>query len=81
MTVNAAVWILYDGRAMGGNGPGDAVALVVCESDLEARSYAGDYGDMACYAYTPEERWAWDWSVESGFSDANDCEHYDEEKG
>ncbi len=67
-------WILYDGRASGGPGSDSdaAVVLVSCDSDKEARSYAGDYGDMACYTYdeqTQEELWLWDWKEPHGFSD------------
>lgn len=73
-------WILYDGRACDGKGSGDASVLVSCDDDAEARTYAGDYGDMACYSYTPEEghdsgprtvfdeRWEWNWLVFGGFS-------------
>ena len=73
-------WILYDARACDGKGSGDASVLVTCGNDAEARTYAGDYGDMACYSYTPEEghdsgprtvfdeRWEWNWLVDGGFS-------------
>ena len=64
-------WILYDGRACGDAGNDSAVVLVSCDSDKEARSYAGQYGEMACYVYdeeTQEDRWLWDWSDAEGFS-------------
>ena len=72
---NRRLYILYDGRACGNCSTDDAVVLVSCSSDEEARSYDGDFGDMACYAYTVRgealcnERWVWDWRVQSGFSD------------
>ncbi len=64
-------WILYDGRACDGKGSGNASVLVFCDDDAEARTYAGDFGDMACYSYnekTQEERWEWNWLVDGGFS-------------
>ena len=69
-------WILYDGRACGGPGSDSDAALVLvsCEDDDEARSYAGTYGHMACYAYTEGEdfeAWLWDWTDEGGFSDGS----------
>jgi hypothetical protein len=78
------VYLLYDARACGDcgqNGPPDeSLVLVACESDHEARSYAGDFGDMACYSYRErpgsrgkteavDERWEWDWYVGGGFND------------
>lgn len=60
-------WILYDGRACGGQGTEDASVLVCCGSNQEAKSYRGEYGDMACYSYAEkgteltDERWEWDW--------------------
>ena len=73
-------YVLFDGRAMGASGTDDAWAHVLCKSDACARSYAGDYGAMACYSYKVEkhegradrlidERWEWDWRPSSGFSD------------
>ena len=44
------VYILYDGRART-EGTDDAEILATCESDAEARSCRGDFGDMACYSY------------------------------
>ena len=57
-------WILYDARACGGVGTYVASVLVSCDSDEEARSYGGHYGEMACYSYDEEtevEQWEWDW--------------------
>lgn len=60
------MYILYDGRACGGQGTDDATVLVACSSDREARGYKGDYGQMACYSYAvngqelSDERWEWD---------------------
>ena len=78
------IYLLYDARACGDcgqNGPPDeSLVLVTCESDHEARSCAGDFGDMACYSYSEkrvssrktevvDERWEWDWCVGRGFND------------
>ena len=69
-----SVWVLFDGRACGGVGTDSAAVLVSCDSDNEARSYAGDYGTMACYRYRVEgsgpasEQWAWDWSPDEGYT-------------
>lgn len=65
-------FLLFDGRACGGEGNEDALVLVACDSDKEARSYAGDFGDMACYQYElvggewTNEEWWWDWYASSG---------------
>ena len=64
-------WILYDGRACGSAGTDRASVLVSCDSDEEARSYAGDYGTMACYTYeeaSQVEIWQWDWTDDDGFA-------------
>lgn len=73
------LWILYDGRACVGF-TDDATVLVSCDDDEEARTYAGNYGDMACYSYRVEkvqgkkpdelmdERWEWNWLANEGFS-------------
>jgi hypothetical protein len=52
------------------------MVLVACSGgDREARTYAGDYGSMACYSYKDDgknltdQRWEWDWHPETGFSD------------
>lgn len=79
------VYLLFDGRACGDCGqdgpPDESVCLVACESDREARSYAGDFGDMACFSYAErrrgrrnaelvDERWEWDWyAAGAGFND------------
>lgn len=47
-------YILYDGRACGGGETAGASVFVVCDSEKEAKSYKGDFGQMACYSY--EER-------------------------
>lgn len=75
-------WILYDGRACGGPGSDSdsAVVLVSCDSDEEARSYAGHFGHMACYFYREgdsDETWQWDWTDEDGFSDGAALEALD----
>ncbi len=60
-------YILYDGRACGAAGTEDASVLVACDSNREAKSYKGDYGQMACYSYAvngdqlSDERWGWDY--------------------
>ena len=69
---NARIWILYDGRACGGVGTEDAMVLVACTSEKEAKSYKGDFGDMACYSYSEivengknmlvDEKWEWDYN-------------------
>lgn len=72
-------YILYDGRAQANQGTEDAVILVACSSNKEARSYAGEYGDMACYSYREhgdweegdtliDEQWEWDWCENGGFT-------------
>lgn len=73
--MNGRQWILYDGRAVAGRGTDDAQVLVCCDSDREARSYAGDFGsEMACYSYRivgdqlVDERHEWDWFDGPGFS-------------
>jgi len=64
-------FILYDSRACGDSGNGEASILVSCDDDKEARSYAGDYGDMACYRYDEKNQsdlWQWDWTECDGFT-------------
>ena len=67
-------WILYDARACNGAGTDDAQILVCCDDEAEARTYCGDFGQMAAYSYArhnwngpgrryvDDERWEWDWS-------------------
>lgn len=62
-------YLLYDGRACGQQDTDFATVLVACESDKEARSYKGEYGDMACYSYEitengdlVDEQWEWDYA-------------------
>ncbi len=65
------IWILYDSRACGAVGTDDALVLVACDSEKEAKSYCGDYGAMACYSYAEvkrdgknileDEKWEWDY--------------------
>lgn len=65
----ARQYILYDGRACGGQGTDNASVLEACDSDEEAQEAKGDYGQMACYSYRLEpdgktlvdERWEWDY--------------------
>ncbi len=77
------MWFLYGPRACGAGGStADAVVLVSCDDELEARSYAGNYGDMSCWSYRiqkttgskPDElvggRWEWDWLKDDGFTDS-----------
>ena len=71
------LWILYGGRDCGAHG-----VLVSCDDETEARGYAGNYGDMACWSYRIQksrgtkpdelvgERWEWDWLVDGGFTDS-----------
>jgi hypothetical protein len=61
------IWILYDSRACGGVGTGDASVLVACDSNKEAKSYKGKFGGMACYSYEvngkilQDQKWEWDY--------------------
>jgi hypothetical protein len=61
------LYILYDGRACADNGTEDASVLVACGSNGEAKSYCGEFGQMACYSYREDngtmvdERWEWDY--------------------
>jgi|CXWL01.1.fsa_nt_gi hypothetical protein len=77
---NRRTYILYDSRAaVEGMDTDDASILVCCESDEEARTYAGHYGGMACWSYAREkidnkihlvdEQWEWNWFDDTGFSD------------
>lgn len=67
-------FILYDSRACGAQGTGDASMFVVCRSNREAKSYKGDFGAMACYSYRVDkthlidEQWEWDWYPKGGGS-------------
>ncbi len=80
--LSSRMWILYGARACGAGGStADAVVLVSCDDELEARSYAGNYGDMSCWSYRIQktagskpdelvgERWEWDWLADGGFTD------------
>lgn len=65
-------YILYDGRASFGD-TFDASVFVACDSDEEACSYKGDYGQMVCFSYAikenpgdepdelVDERFEWNW--------------------
>ena len=76
MTTARLQFVLYDGRACGGAGTEDSVVFAICDSEEEARSYQGLFGEwaMACYSYRVlpplssggnerlvDEKWEWDW--------------------
>ena len=65
------LYIVYDGRACGDQGTDDAMVMVSCDSLEEARSYNGDYGQVAIYSYDiyarnqlKNERWVEDYIPE-----------------
>lgn len=79
-------YLLYDGRAAFTASPEEFFELPVlasCDSDKEARSYAGDLGAMTCYSYPlykregdnpdiikeEDARHEWNWLPKSGFTD------------
>jgi hypothetical protein len=77
--VSNRLYILFDSRAATGDVAdleGTAV-LVVCESESQARSFAGEYGGMACWSYAKsgkvltDPQWEWNWFDDGGFSDVN----------
>lgn len=90
---NSRTFILYDSRAaVEGMDTDEASVLVCCESDEEARDYAGDYGGMACWSYAREkqpddtthlvdERWEWNWFDDQGFSDRPNSKPQKRSKG
>jgi hypothetical protein len=77
--VSKRLYILFDSRAATTD-PDDldeASVLVVCETDESARSFAGEYGGMACWSYAKsgkeltDPQWEWNWFDDGGFSDVN----------
>ena len=44
-------FILFDGRATGGQGTEDALALLSCQTRQEAWREASMYSECACYSY------------------------------
>lgn len=47
---------MWDSRACGSQGTDDAQVMVSCKSLKEARSYNGDYGQVAIYKYRINEK-------------------------
>lgn len=75
------LWILYAGSSGAiGLCTDSATILVSCDDEDEARTYAGSYGDMACYSYKVkgwgrelvDEQWEWDWLKAGGFEPATE---------
>ena len=77
------LWVIYDGRACGGDIPEEACIFIACDSNEEARSCVENYGDCACYSYKlgPKDtegrttlidpEWEWDWHIENGFNEGS----------
>ncbi len=67
------MYILYDGRACAGDSD-EASVLVACDSNEEAKSYKGEYGQMACFSYDISgkdlinEQHEWNYYPKTGFS-------------
>lgn len=57
-------FVVYDGRACGGRGTDRAQVMVACETLEEARSFNGDFGEVAIYSYEDDgsnEKWIEDY--------------------
>jgi len=70
------LYLIYDGRAAGGQGTEDAMVMVASgNSEEDARKDAKEHGDISsCYSYKDgdkltDEKWEWDWYGTTGFTD------------
>lgn len=65
-TMNNKLFILYDARAFGGVGTGDASVFCTASTEAEAAKDARMFGETACYEYETSgkklinEKWLWD---------------------